>query len=92
MDAILSRIPATNDCSEVTSTQLAAITDTLDLSFNSISSLKAGDFDGLISLTTLDLWFNRLSTLPNGIFDELASLTTLQLSGERIVHAPRRHL
>ncbi|MDE2826065.1 MAG: leucine-rich repeat protein [Bacteroidota bacterium] len=88
MDAILSRIPATNDCSEVTSTQLAGITGTLDLSFKGISSLKAGDFDGLISLTTLDLWFNRLSTLPNGIFDELASLTMLRLSGNDLSTFP----
>ena len=79
MDAILSRIPATNDCSEVTSTQLAAITDTLDLSSENISSLKTGDFDGLISLTMLDLGYNRLSTLPAGIFDELTSLTRLDL-------------
>ena len=79
MDAILSRISATNDCSEVTSTQLAAITDTLDLSSENISSLKTGDFDGLISLTMLDLGYNRLSTLPNGIFDELTSLTRVDL-------------
>ena len=79
MDAILSRIPATNDCSEVTSTQLAAITNTLDLSFKNISSLKAGDFDGLVSLTGLDLRHNHLSLLPDGIFDELTSLTGLWL-------------
>ncbi len=79
MDAILSRISATNDCSEVTSTQLAAITDTLDLSSENISILKAGDFDGLTSLTMLDLGFNRLSALPDGIFDEMTSLTRLDL-------------
>ncbi|MYI42646.1 MAG: leucine-rich repeat protein, partial [Rhodothermaceae bacterium] len=79
MDAIISRISATNDCSEVTSTQLAAITGTLNLSSKNISSLKAGDFDGLISLNTLDLSRNDLTALPAGIFDKLTSLNTLNL-------------
>ena len=77
MDAILSRIPATNDCSEVTSTQLAAITRTLSLNWKNISSLKAGDFDGLVSLTGLSLWRNDLTTLPDSIFNELISLNGL---------------
>ena len=79
MDAILSRISATNDCSEVTSSQLAGITGTLDLSSQNISSLKAGDFDGLTSLTRLHLDENDLSALPDGLFDELTSLTRLSL-------------
>ena len=79
MDAIISRISATNDCSEVTSTQLAAITGTLDLSSKNISSLKAGDFDGLISLNTLNLSRNDLTALPDDIFDELISLASLLL-------------
>ena len=79
MDAILSRISATNDCSEVTSSQLAGITGTLDLSSQNISSLKAGDFDGLTSLTQLDLGENELYTLPDGLIDELTSLTRLDL-------------
>ena len=44
IDAILSRISGASDCSEVTSTHLAAITGTLDLSTRNISSLKAGRF------------------------------------------------
>ena len=79
MDAILSRISATNDCSEVTSTQLAAITGTLNLDSKNISDLKAGDFDGLISLNWLNLGQNALSTLPDGVFDELTSLNGLDL-------------
>ena len=79
MDAIINRITATNDCSEVTSTQLAAITGTLNLSSKNISSLKAGDFDGLISLNTLNLSRNDLTALPDGIFDELISLASLLL-------------
>ncbi|MDE2826067.1 MAG: leucine-rich repeat protein [Bacteroidota bacterium] len=88
MDAILSRIAATNNCSEVTSTQLAGITGTLDLSTQNISSLKAGDFDGLTSLTRLDLDENDLSTLPHGVFNELTSLTRLDLSANDLVRLP----
>ncbi|MXX59398.1 MAG: leucine-rich repeat domain-containing protein [Rhodothermaceae bacterium] len=79
MDAIISRISATNDCSEVTSTQLAAITGTLNLSSKNISSLQAGFFDVLISLNTLYLSRKDLTALPAGIFDELTSLTRLDL-------------
>ena len=88
MDAILSRISATNDCSEVTSTQLASTTDTLDLSSQNIASLKVGDFDGLISLNTLNLGRNALSTLPDGIFDELTSLTELVLQSNHLRSLP----
>ena len=80
LSAILSKISGTNDCGEVTSTQLAAITGLLRLDSKNISSLKAGDFDGLISLSSLDLRRNNLATLPDGIFDELTSLNSLVLS------------
>ena len=88
MDAIMSRISATNDCSEVTSTHLAAIADTLDLSSENISSLQAGDFDGLVSLTGLDLRYNRLAMLPDGIFDDLSSLTSLHLGANDLTTLP----
>ena len=88
MNAILSKIPGTNDCAEVTSTQLAAITGTLSLNSKNISSLKVGDFDGLISLASLNLWRNNLATLPEDIFDELTSLTSLDLSENALVTLP----
>ena len=66
MNAILREIPGTNDCAEVTSTQLATITGTLSLNSKKISSLKAGDFDGLISLTFLDLRQNTSGHAPRG--------------------------
>ena len=88
MDAILSKIPGTNNCSDVTSTQLAAITGTLDLSSRNISSLKAGDFDGLVSLTWLDLDYNDLVALPDSIFDDLTSLTRLSLGSSILVTLP----
>ncbi|MYI84058.1 MAG: leucine-rich repeat domain-containing protein, partial [Rhodothermaceae bacterium] len=88
IDAILSQISGASNCSEVTSTQLAAITETLDLRNKGISSLKEGDFDGLLSLTGFDLMFNNLSTLPDGIFDQLTSLTSLDLSYNDLAAIP----
>ncbi|MYF64140.1 MAG: leucine-rich repeat domain-containing protein, partial [Rhodothermaceae bacterium] len=88
IDAILSQISGASNCSEVTSTQLAAITETLDLRNKGISSLKEGDFDGLLSLTGFDLMFNNLSTLPDGIFDQLTSLTSLHLSFNNLAALP----
>ena len=79
-DAIIAAIDGVTSASDVTGTHLASITS-LDLSNKSISSLSAGDFNGMDSLTSLDLSGNLLGTsLPDGIFSGL-SLTTLDLSG-----------
>ena len=79
-DAIIAAIDGVTSASNVTGTHLASITS-LDLSNKSISSLSAGDFNGMDSLTSLDLSGNSLGTsLPDGIFSGL-SLTTLDLSG-----------
>ncbi|MYD56673.1 MAG: T9SS type A sorting domain-containing protein [Rhodothermaceae bacterium] len=88
VDAILSRISTTNDCSEVRSTQLAAITGTLNLGSRNLSGLQAGDFDGLNSVTGLDLRNNRLAVLPEGIFDDLTSLTSLHLGTNDLTTLP----
>ena len=53
-----------------------------------ITSLKAGDFDGLTSLTTLSLSNNQLGTLPAGIFNGLTSLTSLDLSSNQLSALP----
>ena len=88
MSAILSKIPSRIDCAEITSTQPAAITDTLSLNSKNISSLKAGDFDGPISLTGLSLYDNNLSTLPDDIFDELTLLAKLDLRDNDLHRLP----
>ena len=54
---------------------LAGIGGTLDLSNDSITSLQAGDFDGLSALTTLYLNNNSLTGLPAGMTANLANLT-----------------
>ncbi len=60
----------------------------LALGRKNITSLKAGDFDGLTSLTTLSLSNNQLGTLPDGLFDGLTSLATLSLWSNRLNTLP----
>ncbi len=71
----------------VTAEHLANIT-TLDLSEKSITSLTAGDFNGLTQLVQLDLNNNDLSSLPSGIFSELTALKNLDLSDNRLSALP----
>ena len=77
---IVNAIAGVDDCADLTAAQLADITSP-SLRFRNLSSLKAGDFDGLSGLTTLNLAGNSIETLPAAIFDELAALTTLELGG-----------
>ncbi len=83
-DAILGKIGVSN-CADVTPEHLAGISgdfqnDFLNLISKGLSSLKAGDFDGLINLKRLRLTRNSLSTLPAGIFDDLTGLLALDLN------------
>ena len=71
-------------CQDATAS-LASLTGTLDLSAQSITALKAGDFAGLTALTGLDLSGNTaLATLPASPFSALAALTSLDLSGNAL--------
>ena len=74
-------------CGQVTSLHIRDIT-TLDLSGQGITSLKAGDFDGLRRLDTLDLSGNSLATLPDGLFDDLYLLRVLRLNDNRLTALP----
>ena len=84
---ILGKI-GVSDCANVTNTHLVGITDTLDLNYLSITTLAAGDFDGLTALTQLWLAHNALTTLPAGVFDDLTSLTTLTLNDNSLATLP----
>ena len=90
--ALVAAISGANSCSEVTTTQLAALTGSLDLgadatalaSSPAITTLKSGDFTGLSTLSTLDLSSQSLTALPAGIFTGLAALTTLNLRDNKL--------
>ena len=85
-DAIVAAA-GVNSVDDVTAAHLAAITF-LELSGASISSLKAGDFNGLTALQELGLGDNNLSSLPSGIFDNLANLTWLDLARNALASLP----
>ena len=87
-DAIVAAVSGVDDCADLTPAHLAAITGTLDLRNESISSLAAGDFAGLIALETLRLDVNSLSSLPTGIFDPLTALQELDLGSNDLSSLP----
>ena len=80
-DAIVAAVPDVDSAADVTAAHLAKITS-LSLSSLEITSLKAGDFDGLTSLTTLNLGSNSISDIST--LAGLTSLTTLNLSANSI--------
>ena len=93
--AILAALPH-NDCSAVTSAELAGIGfaippyvgRSIDLSGMGITSLQAGDFSGLSSLTRLWLYNNDLKSLPSGVFSGLSSLEYLGLYNNDLTDLP----
>ena len=87
-DALLAQIPGGSDCAAVTDADLAAITDTLNLSGQNISALAAGDFAGLTGLTELYLNNNGLTTLPKDVFAGLTALKVLTLYYNELTTLP----
>ena len=85
-DAIVAASGAAN-CSGVSKAHLLEVIS-LDLSNQDISSLNAGDFNGLVRLETLDLSHNSLTTLPAGAFDDLYLLKTLRLNNNLLTTVP----
>ena len=60
-----------------------------ELSFPNLTTLQAGDFDGLTSLQTLDLQENPgLTALPDGVFGGLTSLRALHLTKTQLTTLP----
>ena len=80
-DAILEATGKTTGT--VTLQALENITE-LHAGFRSISSLKAGDFQGMPNLQLLYLEWNELTALPEGIFDGLNRLRLLELHHNRL--------
>ena len=87
-NAILARLPGTNNCAEVTAYNLRSIDGELNLHGAGISSLKAGDFSGLNELEFLKLSGNGLSALPAGAFDGLSAVRELSLQTNDLSSLP----
>ncbi len=74
-------------CDEVDDQHLRRITR-LDLIREGVTSLKAGDFDGLSSLQWLLLENNQLTELPEDVFSGLSNLEVLNLAYNRFAELP----
>ena len=60
----------------------------MSLGSASITTLAAGDFDGLRELHWLNLFGNQLTVLPSGIFGDLSKLTILSLNRNALTALP----
>ena len=76
-----------NAPTEVTDTHLASVTS-LSLGLSNITSLRAGDFQGLTSLRVLLLNNNQLTVLPETVFKGLTSLQVLLLNNNQLTALP----
>ncbi len=86
-DTIVALVPGVDAADDVTAAHLTLITS-LNLSDQSITALKAGDFDGLSALRSLSLAKNTLSTLPADIFSDLSALVQLDLGSNQLSSLP----
>ena len=86
-DTIVALVPGVDSANDVTAAHLALITN-LNLSDQSITALKAGDFDGLSALRSLSLAKNTLSSLPADIFSGLSALSSLDLGSNQLSSLP----
>ena len=80
-DAIVAAVPGINSADDVTAAHLAVIT-TLNSAFRGITSLKSGDFNGLIALTYLNLSGNSIGDIS--VLEDLTTLTSLYLASTAI--------
>ena len=94
-DEIVGMIPGVSHCRDVTPDHLAFISGDVHSNYlnllrnKGLSSLKAGDFDGLTSSDApADGSKQFLATLPAGIFDDLTSLTRLELDSNGLTTLP----
>ena len=86
-DRIVALVPGVDSANDVTAAHLALITN-LNLSDQSITALKTGDFDGLSALRSLSLAKNTLSSLPAGIFSGLSAMSSLDLGSNELSSLP----
>lgn len=83
----------TGDCTAIDNRHLALVEE-LDFSVYGgftgapLTTLRAGDFEGLPAMTTLDLSENELAELPEGVFAGLSSLVRLWIAENRLTRLP----
>ena len=85
-DEIVRQAPV-DDCAMVTAEHLAGISGNISLSNKGITTLKAGDFQGL-TLSHLYLFSNQLTTLPANVFNGLTISGELNLSNNQLTTLP----
>ena len=85
-DAILEALDV-DDCAAVDSHDMAYL-QRLPLGGKGLTTLRAGDFEGLSGLRELDLWENQLATLPVDLFDGVGRLRHLNLDRNQLTILP----
>ena len=86
-DNIIWELPAGSDCASVSESDLLTIT-WLGLSYEDITELQSGDFQGLSNLAYLGLSANDLTELPAGVFSGLSNLEELDLRSNELTGLP----
>ena len=79
-------LTASEDCSDVTTSDLGGISGVLNIAAVGLTQLRANDFVGLTNryLQRVDLSDNDLVTLPANAFTGMTNLTTLRFQNNRI--------
>lgn len=87
-NAILGELTGVSDCTNVTDSHLASITELIEWRFTSAQDIKSSDFAGLSGLTDLELISDEISALPEDIFEGLGSLEYLLISIGKLQSLP----
>ena len=87
-DAILAVLPDVSDCANVSTSDLASITGTLDLSGQEIDTLHHEDLNGLTAVRVVDLSDNDLDLIPPDLFNETTSLEEMLVNDNALTRLP----
>ena len=87
-DAILAVLPDVSDCANVSTSDLASITGTLDLSGQEIDTLHHADLNGLTAVRVVNLSDNDLDLIPPDLFNETTSLEEMRVNDNALTRLP----
>ena len=85
--AVVQAIAVDVQCDEIDGRRLGEITS-LSVRGQGITTLKAGDFDGLTNLESLSIEDNRLGELPENLFAGLSNLDRLSIGRNPLTELP----